>query len=494
LPLPFLKPILLDSAMAKQKSVQPGRYVTTSSAISDRCIQVGVRYEDLTAKTGLTSETIDHANEGGPSVRGTLQKIGDALHFTDWRCFLDADFHEHLKRDGNRFVDAVGNGEEFGALRRLGSQHMIGKSLAAPEVKGIGDQLKRLCKKTNQSPDVAFHALWQHHIARGDFEVAMGIAQTMLEIANTDAKLAHANRSVGECYFYMGKLSEAKEHLDHPKIAKFTKDDWDDPLGLDTKAAAYSHACVAQAISGEIDLAFQTAELAISRAEEIEHRPSIIFANHCGSVMEVVLRNFLNAQRKAEKVLKLEADSPFPLFQRRAKLVIGWASLQSGEKLKKREILEPFSESRDSLARASRPFWLSLIAECLGSLGEHWFAMYVLDDALEMRGDTGDTFQAAEVHRIRADTTRPCYGKERNAATAEQYKQAIDNAHHQGAYLYQLRAAVAYHEQATRKSDRQYCVKKIKEALKQITGSTPEVKAAKQLLTSTDSQNPKRPR
>jgi len=483
------------SAMSEPGKIQAGRYATTKNSVSDRSKEVGICYENLPEISGINRQTIDQANNGGPSYRSTLTKIGKHLLNTSWQYFLDEKHHTDLKKGASEFIDAVGSGEEFAALRRLGSRLMIRKSLGDSEIKVIGNQLKRLCLATKQNPNVAFHALWQHSIVHGDYEVAIATAHTMLDNAGSNSKLAHAHRAIGERHFYTGNFQMAIDHLDHIAISKFTQDDdWGEPFGLDVKAAAYGHACIAQAITGEIDLALETAQLAVARSERIEHEPSIIFAKHCDSVLHYLLRNPTEAHNKAASVLEVAETYPFPQIEALAQLVIAWARGMQGEEVSRRDILEPFSKSRDLRTRVSRPLWLTLIAECLEARGDYWIAAHMLDDAIEWHGDSGDAFSAAETHRLKADILLTCLDQDGKKEAAQHYRKAIDIANKQGAFFFQLRAATAYYKQITRKSDRKYAREKMREALLQIKGCTPEIENARKIWDGSRTKKPNRPR
>lgn len=468
--------------MKSEKHVQPGRYETEKKAVRKRCAHFGMTLDDLALATRANPATIRHANKGGPSLQNTLQRIADALGDTDWRYFLCSKTHADIKQGAFEFIEAVEHGEEFDGLRDIGISLMINKSFAHPRVAKVARKLKRLCKKTGQKPSVAYHALWQHYIVRGSYDVALGVAITMSRIASTSTSTAHAKRALGECLFYLGKFQRALKHLTHKSVSDFEEDDaWEEPLALDTKVSAYGHASIAQCIIGNVTTASTTSQEAISRAKELKHAPSLVFALHCAAVREVILGSPGQAETYSNQVLREVESAPFPLFEALARLVSCWARVKLNREVSKSDLFSSFADTRIVHNRIARPLWLGLTADCLLNWKDYEFAAHLLDDAIEMKMDHRDALYIAEIWRLKGLASLATNPK-KNPTGLKYLKRSIKIAKSQKAWLYSLRSANALYRFASQKPDRAYARKWIEESVRKIHGVTADTDEGKKIL------------
>jgi predicted ATPase len=93
-------------------------------------------------------------------------------------------------------------------------------------------------------------------------------------------------------------------------------------------------------------------------------------------------------------------------------------------------------------AALAQPYYLALLAEAYGELGQAGEGLKVVARALATVHTTGEQFCAAELHRLQGKLLLAC-AAEHDAEAAACFHQALDVARRQRAKVWELRAATS---------------------------------------------------
>jgi len=139
-------------------------------------------------------------------------------------------------------------------------------------------------------------------------------------------------------------------------------------------------------------------------------------------------------------------------------------------------------------AEIMRPYYLALLAEAYGKLGQAKEGRTLLAEALAAAHQTGERWWEPELHRLRGELTLESNARKlgpglRNEVE-ECFRQAMETAHHQGAKSLELRAVVSLSRLWQRRGEK----KRARQMLADVYGSfsegfeTADLREARSLL------------
>jgi predicted ATPase len=148
-------------------------------------------------------------------------------------------------------------------------------------------------------------------------------------------------------------------------------------------------------------------------------------------------------QERAEELITLSTQHGFPQWIANGTILRGWAlgaQGKGGEGIA--QIHQGLANRRAKDLNIQRPYFLSLLAETHGKLGQVKKGLTVLVEALAMADNTGECYWEAELHRRRGELLLMQQGQ--NVEDAEEcFRQALDTARRQQAKSLELRAAMS---------------------------------------------------
>ncbi|MCA9239881.1 MAG: hypothetical protein KDA37_06770 [Planctomycetales bacterium] len=451
---------------------------------------LGCNLAQLAARAGLEPDNVDSINNGNSTYTKTIEKLAKALG-VDVEVLTGAEIPESAEIMG-QLVTHLGSGEEFAVLRQEVREFFLTQSLGHPNVEAHARKLRKLCSMTEQRTFHAYLLLRQCLSIQGKHEAARQIATFILTSATTPAEIAHGDRALGECYFYLGELEQALGHLDIDTLDNLTcKPPLLDLLGLSPLVSGRGHAAMALAAVGRVADARQCINKSLEEAENAEHLPSLVFANLCDATVSVFLAEPADARRKVRVVLDLTSKAPTQPFRSLATIIDSWAQARLGEGVEPSTVLGAFAEVRRDRANAYRPLWLSLVADALLHAGHPEIGSFLIEEAEYSATHEEDRIFASENLRLKGEALSQS-GKPKEALEA--FEEAVQIASQQGAHLFALRSALAARELASTKRKQQSLARQIKRHADKIAGPCREVREASRILTATPGRRPKHPR
>src|SRR5262249_49780707 len=149
------------------------------------------------------------------------------------------------------------------------------------------------------------------------------------------------------------------------------------------------------------------------------------------------------AQACAEATIHLATEQGFPLWMAFGSILHGWALAQQGQaKEGIAQITQGLRIYRTTGAELACPYFLALLAEAHGTLGEPEAGLAVLAEALVHVEHTGERYYEAEIHRLKGEFL--LQQSSDNQAEAETcFHRALEIARNQQAKSFELRTATS---------------------------------------------------
>jgi predicted ATPase len=218
-------------------------------------------------------------------------------------------------------------------------------------------------------------------------------------------------------------------------------------------------------ILGYPDQALRRNQEALTLAQELAHPFSLACALAFAAGLHQFRREAGAARERAEAAMTLSTEQGFPFWLAMGRVVRGWALVEqcpaiSGEGsvegsrservAGRRQAEEGMAQIRQGLSdwqamgiEVERPYYLALLAEAYGKLGQAEEGLGVLDGALA-RMSSGGRWWEAELYRLRGELRlRVQVGAEAKVEAEACFRQAIEIAREQGARSLELRAVMS---------------------------------------------------
>ena len=134
------------------------------------------------------------------------------------------------------------------------------------------------------------------------------------------------------------------------------------------------------------------------------------------------------AQERAEAAISLATEQGFPYWMAFGSILRGWALAHQGQAQEGIEqIHQGLTAYRATGAEILRPYFLALLAEAHGTIGEPEAGLTVLTEALTLVDTTGERWYEAELYRLKGALL--LQQSSDNQAEAETcFHQAIDDS------------------------------------------------------------------
>jgi predicted ATPase len=290
--------------------------------------------------------------------------------------------------------------------------------------------------------------LWQCYTVRGEYLRARELGEQLLSLAQQvgDASmLCAAHRALGSMLFYAGAVADAHTHFAQG-IALYDPQQHHVAVllyGEDAGVACRSFAARTLWFLGYPDQGLAQSQQAVTLAQQRAHPLSLNYALRIAAMFHQFRREVRVAQERAEASIRLATEQGFPYWIAFGTILRGWALTHQGQAQAGIEQMHHgLRAHRATGAEANRSYFLVLLAEAHGTLGEPEAGLAVLAEALVHVEHTGERYYEAEIHRLKGELL--LQQSSDNQADAETcYQQAIDIARNQQAKSLELRATTS---------------------------------------------------
>jgi predicted ATPase len=291
-------------------------------------------------------------------------------------------------------------------------------------------------------PQLVSRALWgqfTYVLSRGEVAAAREHAEQLLSVAQTcddvHTQLA-AGAAMGIAAYYQGHFDNARVHLAIQQTILEAQSaavelDWRTMtagpafLALTLVCLGYPEQAAAQ-LDRAIDLASRKGSFALAYGLSVAVRVLIVLRDHNG------------LREHAMRLVVLSEAGGFHQFLNQGLCALGWVEARTTANRQGLDRLcDGLAGMDDSATFVGLPFYRSLLADIRSTDAKQPEALASLDDALELAARTGDTWFAAELHRMRGELLAD------PAHMATELQQALGLAREQSAKLFELRAATS---------------------------------------------------
>jgi predicted ATPase len=182
---------------------------------------------------------------------------------------------------------------------------------------------------------------------------------------------------------------------------------------------------------------------ALTLAQQSAHPFSLAFALNIAAIVHQLRREVRFTQERAEAAISLSKEQGFPHWRAMGCILCGWALAQQGQAQEGLEQLhQGLRAFRATGAEILRPYFLALLAEAHGAMGQPAEGLAVLTEALALVETTGERWYEPELYRLKGALL--LQQSSDNQAEAETcFQHAITIAQSQQAKSWELRAATS---------------------------------------------------
>jgi predicted ATPase len=249
---------------------------------------------------------------------------------------------------------------------------------------------------------------------------------------------------LGVCWFWQGEFRSARAHLaqalahydpEHPRahIALYAQD---------PGVICLIHLAYVLWYLGYPDQAVKRGQEARRLAQELSHPFSLAYALTYSAWLHNDLRDRPTTQACVEASLTLATGQGQPHWVLRGRMLEGWLLVEQGKvEVGIARMHQSMAAYRETGAELGWPYYLALLAQAYGQVGEMEPGLRALAEAMETVNQHGDRWCEAELYRLRGELLLA-----HGAATDEVeacFRQALAIAGRQGAKSLELRAALS---------------------------------------------------
>jgi TOMM system kinase/cyclase fusion protein len=340
--------------------------------------------------------------------------------------------------------------QELEAQTTLGPALMATKGAGAPEVERTYARARELCQQVGDTPQLfpVLYGLWLFYLVRAQLQTAQELGEQLLHLAQRTQEVAlllEAHRALGTSLFYLGELTPARTHLERA-LALYDPHEHHSLAfrsGQDPGVVCRGFVAWALGMLGYPDQALQRSRETLTLPQELSHAFSLAYALDFAARIHQLRREEQQTQEQAQALMALSREQGFTQRLATGTILWGWALTAQGQReegvAQMRQGLAAFQATGAALAQ---PYYLALLAEAYGELGQAGEGLKVVARALATVHTTGEQFCAAELHRLQGKLLLAC-AAEHDAEAAACFHQALDVARRQRAKVWELRAATS---------------------------------------------------
>jgi len=194
---------------------------------------------------------------------------------------------------------------------------------------------------------------------------------------------------------------------------------------------------------GYPDQALKSINDALTLAHELAHPHSLAFTMSYAAQLHQLRREGPLTLERAEAAITLSSEQGIALYVARGTSLRGWALAEQGEgEAGMVQIHRGMAAWRATGVEVQRPYWLALLAEAYGTLGQPEAGLTELAEALTLADKTGERWYEPELYRLKGALLLQQTSANHGEAAAC-FHQALDVARAQQAMSLELRAATS---------------------------------------------------
>ena len=337
----------------------------------------------------------------------------------------------------------------------LGAALMATKGYAAAEVEQVYARARTLCRHVGEAPSLfpVLSGLCAFYLLRAECQIAQELVEQALRLAQSlhdPGLILEAHFALGNTLLWRGEFTSARAHLEQA-IALYDPQQHRSLEFWSANPGVFCWGFLAHVLwyLGYPDQAVKASSEALTVARELSHPYSVGFALDFAAWLHTYRREGQLTRELADANIPLATEQGFAFVMVHATVLRGWALTEQGQGEEGiAQIRQGIAAYQATGAELERPYWLALLAETYGKVGQTGEGLRVLAEALAEVDTHGVHFCEAELHRLkgellaRSGATPPEHTSEASHAEAC-FLQALAIARRQQAKSWELRAATS---------------------------------------------------
>jgi len=268
---------------------------------------------------------------------------------------------------------------------------------------------------------------------------------TLAQQAEDSGMLVAAHRALGGVLYYLGAVASASIHFAQGMALYDPQQHRASAFLYGEDSGVICHILAAWTLwyLGSPAQALARSHEAVTVAQEVAHPFSVGYALMLAAIFHAFCREVSLTQERAEALISLATDQGFPQWKALGALLRGWALAQQGQAQEGIGLItQGMMAWRATGAEISRPYFLALLAEAHGTIGQPEAGLPVLTEALALVHTTGERWYEPELYRLKGVLLLQQSAD--NQAEAEScFHHALEIARSQQAKSFELRAATS---------------------------------------------------
>jgi class 3 adenylate cyclase/predicted ATPase len=340
--------------------------------------------------------------------------------------------------------------QELDLQTTLGPVLMAVQGFSSLDTERAYARARELCQQVGETSQLfpVLYGLWSIYRNRAELQTTRELGEQLLSLAQREqdpALLLEAHRVLGPTMFWLGEMASARAHSEQG-VALY------DPqqhrshafvYGQDPGVACKCFAAMAIWMLGYPDQARKITHEALALAQKYTHPFSLAFALNMTAVVHQFRREAQVVQEHAEALMELSTEQSFPYFLDFGTILRGWALTAQGEEAEGvAQVHQGLVAYRGMGSEVHRPYFLALLAEAYGEVGQPEEGLTALVEALAIVDNTGERNWEAELSRRKGELLLEQRGQKVGEAE-ECFRQALDIARRQQAKSLELRASMS---------------------------------------------------
>jgi predicted ATPase len=251
--------------------------------------------------------------------------------------------------------------------------------------------------------------LCQYYNVRAEYQIAYELGEQLLTLARQvqdAAMLVVAHRALGATLFLMGAVASAYTHVAQGMALYDPQQHRAAAFRFGGEAGVVSYIIAARALwyLGYPDQGLTQSHEAVTLAQHVALPFALGYALALSAIIHSFRREVCLTQERAEAAISIATDQGFPQWKAVGAILRGWALAHQGQG---KEGIEQLNQGlivwRDTGAEQNRSYFLALLAEAHGTLGEPEAGLTVLTEALTCVDKTGERWYEPELHRLKGE-------------------------------------------------------------------------------------------
>jgi predicted ATPase/class 3 adenylate cyclase len=324
------------------------------------------------------------------------------------------------------------------------------KGQSSPDTERVWVRARELCQQVGETSQLfpVLYGLFRFHMVLSELQATRELAEQLFSLAQRAQDpelLLEAHRVMGTTMFWLGEMASARAHLEKGMALYDPQQHRSHAFvyGQDPGVACRCFAAKSIWMLGYPDQARQSIHEALTLAQECTHPFSLAFALTNAALIHQFHREAQTVQERAKAVIAVSTKHGFPHWLAYGTILRGWALTAQEEGAEgidqMRQGLVAYRATRSEL---HRPYFLSLLAEAHGEVGQPEEGLTVLVEALAIVDNTGERYWEAELHRRKGELL--LMQEEQKVGEAEEcFQKALDTARRQQAKSLELRVGMS---------------------------------------------------